>query len=169
MSWNKGVEILAGKGRRACIDFIKSTSKLHDFQKSCFFKVFDSQVQPVLLYSAEVWGLKRIDCIERIHMLACKRFLKVPLKVPNKLIYGELGRYPLFISSAVKGIKYWLKLLHMDRSRLPHQAYLMLMNLDDRGKNCWVTSVRTTLLKLGFGYAWYNQGVGCESSFVSVT
>jgi hypothetical protein len=168
MSLKRGVDALAVKGRRACIDCIRHVRKLNDISKSCFFKIFDSQVQSVLLYSSEMWGLSRLENIEKVHTLACKRFLNVPLKVSNKLVYGEIGRYPLYINSAVRCIKYWLKLLTLDMSRNPKQAYIMLKNLDERGKTCWATYVKNTLFSLGFGFAWLQQGVGCEKSFVSL-
>jgi hypothetical protein len=56
----------------------------------------------------------------------------------------------------------------MDMSRLPRQAYQMLLNIDDKGKKCWVTTVKNTLFSLGFGYVWLNQGVGCEVSFIAL-
>ena len=31
-----------------------------------FFKIFDSKVQPILLYSSEIWGLERLENIEQI-------------------------------------------------------------------------------------------------------
>lgn len=168
MSLKRGVDALAVKGRRACIDCIRHVRKLNDISKTCFFKIFDAQVQSVLLYSSEMWGLKRLDNIEKVHTLAIKRFLNVPLKVSNKLVYGEVGRYPLYINSAVRCIKYWLKLLKLDISRIPRQAYVMLKNLDEQGKTCWATYVKNTLFSLGFGYVWLQQGVGCENTFVSL-
>jgi hypothetical protein len=168
MSLKRGVDALAVKGRRACIDCIRHVRKLNDISKRCFFKIFDAQVQSVLLYSSEMWGLKRLDNIEKVHTLAIKRFLNVPLKVSNKLVYGEVGRYPLYINSAVRCIKYWLKLLKLDISRIPRQAYVMLKNLDEQGKTCWATYVKNTLFSLGFGYVRLQQGVGCEKTFVSL-
>ena len=44
----------------------------------------------------------------------------------------------------------------------------MLFNMDERGKNCWATSVRNILFSLGFGYVWLQQGVGCDRAFISV-
>jgi hypothetical protein len=166
ISMKRGVELLATKGRRACMGCIKCACRLKDIPRDCFFKIFDSQVQPVLLYASEIWGLHRLDNIEKVHTFACKRFLSVHLKVPNKLVYGELGRYPLYINSTIRCIKYWLKLLKLDTSRLPKQAYNMLKALDERGKQCWVTNVKNTLFSLGFGFAWLYQSVGCEKAFI---
>ena len=44
----------------------------------------------------------------------------------------------------------------------------MLINMDSNGKVCWATIVKNTLFSLGFGYAWLNQGVGCETSFFAL-
>ena len=55
------------------------------------------QVVPILLYRAELWGMDKFDQIERVHLYACKRFLYVLGKTPNDIVYGELGRYPLWI------------------------------------------------------------------------
>ena len=46
------------------------------------------------MYASEIWRTVRLDVIEKVHMMACKRFC---LRTPNKMVYGELGRYPLFV------------------------------------------------------------------------
>ena len=54
----------------------------------------------------------------------------------------------------------------MNRSRLPRKAYNMLCLLDKRGKVNWVSKVRRMLFENGFGYAWFNQGVGSKGVFL---
>ncbi|XP_046584411.1 uncharacterized protein LOC124291467 [Haliotis rubra] len=44
---------------------------------------------------------------------------------------GECGRHPLYVDSAVRCIKYWIRLLHLPSHRLPRKAYVMLYNLDN--------------------------------------
>ena len=117
--------------------------------KETFFKVFDSKIQSVLLYSLEILGLHRLDSAERIHLMACKRYLGVPICTPNKMVYGELGRFPLFVASYVRRVKYWFRLLQMEHTRLPNQSYRILISLDENGKNCWVTGIREVLCKTG--------------------
>ena len=92
--------------------------------------------------------------------MACKRFLGVPICTPNKMVYGEVGRYPLFVNSYLRSLKYWFKVLMMTEDRLPKQAYLMLHNLDRNGKRCWASEIRTILSESGFHFVWLNQGVG---------
>ena len=54
-------------------------------------KIFDSQIQPIILYGSELWGLDRnatTHC-EAVHLMGLKRFLGVDKKTPNDLVYGE--------------------------------------------------------------------------------
>ena len=166
LSLKQGTKHLVQKGKKAGFYLCRTYLRLKEMTKATFFKIFDSKVQSVLLYSAEIWGLSRLDSIERIHLMVCKRFLGVPLKALNNMIYGELGRYPLFVNSSVRCLQYWFRLLEMDQNRLPKQAYKMLVNMDENGKRCWATEIREILSKCGFYFVWLQQGVGNVSSFM---
>ena len=84
------------------------------------------------------------------------------------MVYGELGRFPLYVNSQIRCVKYWFRLLEMDDTRLPKQAYLMLLSLDQNGKRCWVTEIRELLSRTGFYYIWLNQGAQNVIHFLSV-
>ena len=74
-----------------------------------FFKLFDTQIKPMLNYGVKVWGLDADDTlIEKIHLFAIKRFFNTSIRTPNVLVYSETGRHPPFISTHVKCIKFWL-------------------------------------------------------------
>ena len=107
---NKSVTHLATKGRKALINLL---SVIHNFgvlTPKVFFKLFDAQIQPILLYGSEIWGFSRFECIEKIHLLACKKFLCVGLSTPSCMVYGECGRYPLYINAYMRCLKFWLKI-----------------------------------------------------------
>ena len=89
------------------------------------------------------------------------------MRTPNKMIYGELNRYPLYINAHIRCIKYWIRLLNMDEDRFPKHAYFMLLSLDSNGTRCWVTQVRELLCSVGFQYVWLNQSVRNENEFIS--
>ena len=69
----------------------------------------------------------------------------------NSVIYGELGRRPVHTNTTVTAVKCWLKLLEQPYGRLPKAAYETLKMTDERGTSTWVTTLRTTLFRLGFG------------------
>ena len=159
MSLNKGTNHLAIKGRKAVIYLLQALRKYKDMSCDSFIKIFDTKIQPMLLYSSEIWGCHQISGIEKVHMLACKRFLKVPIKTPNKMIYGDLGRFPLFINSQISCLRYWFRLLEMEEHRLPRKCYEMLLELDRNGKDSWVSNIRDLLSKTGYYFVWLQQGV----------
>ena len=67
------------------------------------------------------------------------------MRMPNDLVYGETNRYPLFVNSAVRYIRYWLKLTRMEASKLPNTAYRVLYVSDERGTETWASNVRCKL------------------------
>ena len=168
LSFNLGTMHLVAKGKKALYLILRAFQNCKEMSHKSFFKVFDAKVQSILLYSSEIWGYQRLDNLEKVHLLACKRFLGVPIKTPNKIVYGELGRFPLYINSSVRSIKYWFRLLQMDLERLPRQAYEMMKTQDQNGKSCWVTHIRTLLSRTGFYYIWANQGTQNVQGFLRV-
>ena len=99
-----------------------------------YFKIFYSQIQPILLYGSEVWGFKEYYALKKVHLLACKKFLNVSVSTPTAMVYGECGRYPLHITSYCRCLKYWCKIITMPRHRLPTKTNNMRVYLDEAGK-----------------------------------
>ena len=127
-----------------------------------FVKIFYDQVQAIVLYGAEIWGLDNSSfVINDVRLFGLKRYLGIDRRTPNDLVYGEVGRFPIEINASVRCIRYWLKLTRMDEHRLPLRAYRMLLNLDQREKTNWVNHVRKALCVNGFSDVWDNQVVGC--------
>jgi hypothetical protein len=161
-----GTTHLVTKGKKALFALNNAFKSIREMSQDSYFKIFDTKIRPIVTYASEIWGLNRLDTVEKIHLSGCKTFLGVPTQTPNKMVYGDLGRYPLFVYTYVSAIKYWLKILKMERNRFPFQAYNMLLVVDQQGAPCWVSLVRNVLCKTGFMYAWMYQGVGDEHSFL---
>ena len=158
---------LASRGKNALLCVMQKLYMLDNNSLQIFLKIFDTKIQPIVQYGAELWGLeKAADECEKVHLYALKRFLGVDRRTPNDLIYGETNRYSIVINSIIRCIKFWLKLVCMGEDRLPHKAYNMLMHLDARGKQTWVTKVKTCLFEYGYGHVWLNQGVGDIQMFI---
>ena len=155
------------KGKKGVIEILKTFKRLEATDFNLFLKLFDMQIAPMLTYAAEIWGLDSNANIEKVQTYALKRFLAVPIHSSNTLLYGETGRYPLFINTSVKCIKYWLKLVRLPNSRLCKQAYDMMCIQMNLGKENWVYQVKQTLCKQGFGIVWLHQGVGSDKQFIS--
>ena len=99
----------AGRAKKKIVIIFKTLYKLGQIDIKTFFQLFDVQIKPMLLYAAEIWGATQYEIIEKTHMFACKKLLGVSARTPNTFIYAELNRYPLFIDSQIRTLKYWKK------------------------------------------------------------
>ena len=157
------------KAKSKILDLMKTMWSLGSFDSTVFFQLFDAQIKPMLLYASEIWGMSRLSIIESAHLFACKRLLGVSNRTPNHMVYGDTGRYPLFIESTISTLRYWLKIRKLPITRLPKQALTMLENsllVNGRNHDNWVKSVKDCLLSLGFENAW-TTGVTHERAFLS--
>ena len=76
----------------------------------------------MLLYGSEIWGLETRDVIERVQYYVCKRFINVSFRANNYAVLGECGRFPLYIETGKRALKYWNKILHMPEHRYVHKC-----------------------------------------------
>eukprot|EP00745_Piridium_sociabile_P040709 TRINITY_DN7896_c0_g1_i1.p1 TRINITY_DN7896_c0_g1~~TRINITY_DN7896_c0_g1_i1.p1 ORF type:complete len:546 (-),score=34.17 TRINITY_DN7896_c0_g1_i1:81-1496(-) len=169
LTFSYSLQQMALKAKKCVFGILKFLWSLGENSPKLFFKIFDSQIQPILTYGSEVWGLTADHTvIERVHLLAIKRLLNVSIKTPSALVYCESGRYPLYIQTSTACIRYWLKLTQMEENRIPKKSYKMLYTLHCNGKKNWVTKICYTLNRYGFGYVWDNQGVDNVRIFLSL-
>ena len=153
LSLDMALEEFSGRAKKKIIAITKALYTLGSINVNIFFKLFDAQVKPMLLYASEIWGMSKFAVIESVHLFACKRILNVSGKTPNLMIYGELGRYPLYIDSSVSVIRYYFRVLSLDENRLPKQALCMekqLMNENVNARCSWIYSVKHCLEMYGF-------------------
>jgi hypothetical protein len=163
LSFNAACSDIASKAKRVLFVIIQRIRYYNNYSFPVFIQIFDAQIQSILQYGSEIWGLDDAAIqSEKVHLLALKKFLMVKSRTPNDLVYKELNRYPILINSIIRCISYWIKLLAMNEHR-----YLMLCKLDERGKRNWVSKVRECLIQYGFGFVWMNQGVVNVKRFLS--
>ena len=153
-SFAAAMEDTSIRAKKNTLEVLRALKKISCNSPEVFFKLFGAQIVPTLLYAAEIWGYRNYEQIERVHLFACKKFLHVRNKTPNDVVYGELGRYPLFITATVRFIKYWLKLLMQQDNFYSRKAYKMLLALHNRGKTTWVSHVKLVLSTNGFEQVW---------------
>ena len=153
------------KGKKSTNEILSTLGRIGCSSPDIFFKLFDSQVVPLLLYASEIWGYKPFKQIEQVHLYACKRFLHVRNKTANDVVYGELGRFPLWITSTIRCIKYWLRLLKQPNERYSKKAYNTLLSMHEKGYKTWVTHIKSILCDNGFVQVWL-FGCGNETGFI---
>ena len=137
------------------------------FDINVFFKLFNAQIVPVLLYGSELLGCFDCPNVEKVHMYACKRILGLSSQSPNRMVYGELGRHHLPVLASTRCVKYWLRLNKLSSNRSVRMAYNMLKSMAEEGKENLASAVRDLLCTNGFAFAWWNGSVGDETRFLT--
>ena len=61
-----------------------------------------------------------------LHTKFCRWILNVRKSTNLSGLYGELGRFPLFIFRQISMIRYWMKLITSSDNFLPKKVYIML-------------------------------------------
>ena len=120
-----------------------------------FLKLFDAQVQPVTEYGSEIWGLDKAAIhTEQVRLFVLKRLLGVGMKTLNDLVHGETDRFPITLNSAVRCIRYWLKITWMVKT------------IGAWGNRNWFSNAGMQLLESGFVSVMMNQGVARLNEFI---
>ena len=92
--------------------------------------------------------------------------MHVKIFTSNAGVYGELGRYPIYINRFVLAIKYWFKILFTGKILL-RKIYNSL--LDDLGteNNNWLAMINNVLVENDFQYVWVNPWSVNQKSFLT--
>ena len=87
LTFSHALKDMAARAKIGVVNILKLLWSLGERSPSIFFKLFDVQIQPILNYGAEVWGLEAdLKVFERIHLFALKRFLNVSSRTPNGMV-----------------------------------------------------------------------------------
>jgi hypothetical protein len=156
-------EHLTGKALKA-MNTLLINCKDMDLKPKLLCQLFDSFVGSIISYASEVWGYSKSKDIERIHLKFCKRILNVRANTSNVSIYGELGRYPLYINRYVRIIKFWCKLINTDNIIL-RKIYELSLSDCYKGKKNWVSNVKEMLNMYGLSEYFFENNIVDSKSF----
>ena len=146
-SFNLNNEYITGKALKA-LNVLMVNCKKFPLKPKLLCQLFGS----ILSYASEVWGFTKAKDIERIHLKFCKRILNVPRNACTAAVYGELGRYPLYINWYCRVIKYWCKLQSTDNIILKNVYRLCKEDYDKGNNKNWVANVKHILDNQGLSY-----------------
>ena len=120
-----------------------------------FLKLFDAQMQPVTEYGSDIWGLDKAAIhTKQVRLFVIKRLLGVCMKTLNGLVHSETYKFPITLNSAVRCIRYWLKITWMVKT------------IGAWGNRDWFSNAGLQLLHYGFVSVMMNQGVARMNEFI---
>lgn len=124
-------------------------------------QLFDKMIKPILMYNCELWGFENLQVIERMHLKYCKYVLCLKKSTPDIMVYGELGRFPLYIEIYCRIIKYWLKLINGKSSKLVYKLFFICKNVIDaniaNNRFKWLQKVKDILNQCNVLWLWHNN------------
>ncbi|KAL4237739.1 hypothetical protein ACF0H5_002452 [Mactra antiquata] len=157
-------QYIHGKAIKALNVLINNMIK-YDVQPKIALQLFDAFVGSTLNYACPVWGFNKYNDLERIHLRFCKFVLGVRQNACNAAVYGELGRYPLYIHRYIQILKYWFKV--KDSSNIILKTmYQVSKNRCEKGYKSWALSVKQILDEHGFSHVWISPWLYNENTFI---
>ena len=69
------------------MEILKFMQRPSSSDPTVFWKLFDTHIEPILMYAVKIWGSEDVGQIEKVQTFAMERFLGVPLHSSNKLLY----------------------------------------------------------------------------------
>ena len=167
---NKGnfklaIEELSSKATRAYNALKKEFNFYNGTQPKTIIKLFESMIQPILLYCCEIWGLfgwrkndeksilnylfKQKHVFESLHAKLCKNALGVHRKTADLMAKAELGRFPL-VSVMFKNVySYWQHIIQAKKDSQLHDTIIHLIQKDREGQTNFYTRLKSLLAALG--------------------
>ena len=131
-----------------------------DITPTVLFKIFDTQIQPIIDYSSEVCYDRKVNHrLESLQTIYLKRALGVKVQTSNLAVFGETGRYPLIVKQEKLVLGYWLKLMTMSTTNPLRIVYDELYRLSNAGHITWCTYVGELLTSIGLGNIWEGQNI----------
>ena len=151
---------IAQKASRAYFCNFQKVTSIGQLTPRVYLHLFDSYVNPVLSYASELWcDTKEIHCVERIQLRFLKYLLCVKDSTCSFAVWGETGRYPIYIHHMFKLVKYWSRVVCLDQNTLVRKSYNKLKSLAIMGYNTWPNKIKTVLSLVGLDDYWYHEKV----------
>ena len=163
-------EALTEKSRKAMMPLISTMFQFKTLVPDSI-SLFNSFIQPIALYNAEIWCQLSTTQLKALHenktdllklMLDDKctknhlRFLKIILGVnrscSNLAVMGETGQIPLIAHGYLAALKYWHRMEFMTEDTLAKYAY----NIVKTEKLPWYQSVEIIMQHIGLGEYFLN-------------
>ncbi|BET02785.1 Reverse transcriptase (RNA-dependent DNA polymerase) [Nesidiocoris tenuis] len=124
-------------------------------------RLMDALVESVLLYNAEVWGVRYMDELESVQARLLKNVLMLPRSTPGYLLRLETGRSRLSVKILDRAMSWLVRLLRMPPDRYPRMCYDQMLETMRRGtshaKYNWAHQIRDLLVGIGYSDVWERQ------------
>ena len=151
--------LISESGSRALGALIAKFKSSNCIGYESYKKLYETCVQPILNYGAEVWGYSSETKTTLVQNRAMRVFLGVNQRAPNIGMLGDLGWIPHCNTKHVCLLRYWNKLIDLDENRLTKRVF----NTEYQVNGKWSKSVKKVLSALNMNDV-YDEQTTCDLS-----
>ncbi|UYV79876.1 hypothetical protein LAZ67_18000954 [Cordylochernes scorpioides] len=122
-------------------------------------KLLDTIVLPTLLYAAPMWAINQLKTVNNTQDAFLRRLLDLPNFTPGYVLRRECGRISTELNAVKLTLKFWVRILKKETSRLPHAClnYLWKVTAKKEIENSFTQNLIEILDSKGYSFL-----KGCE-------
>ncbi|XP_071151604.1 uncharacterized protein [Mytilus edulis] len=124
VTWNKAVKELSKSASRALSCLTVKFYAYGGMTYQVFTKLYESLVQPILLYGASIWGNTEHRLINNVQNRASKIFLGVTKLTSNTAVQGDLGWLSCHAKQRLEVLRFFYKLETRTHTRTFYKIHL---------------------------------------------
>ena len=123
LDYSHSVDILSGASGRALGALISRYYATNGLHYNTYSKLYSNLVEPVMDYVAAIWGYKAYNVNNTVQHRAMRCFLGVGKYTAIPALYGELGWKTPQMRHHLDMVRYFVRLVNMDKSRLTYKVF----------------------------------------------
>ena len=97
-------------------------------------RIWTSKIVPAMHYGAEIWGYREGPKLEVVMMRYYKRILGLKDSFSNLVIQWDLGLVSLRSMRLLTMVRYWVRILGMQRFTVAKAAYLEALRQNSKNR-----------------------------------
>ena len=119
-----GISELAKSGSRSLGGVIGKTRDHYDLSFSCFTKLMETCVEPILDYASGAWSVGRdAHPIDKVQQRSARFYCGLPKSTSLPCLIGETGWVPCVVRRDIKALRLYNQLVKMDPRRLTRRIF----------------------------------------------
>ncbi|XP_050415446.1 uncharacterized protein LOC126829542 isoform X2 [Patella vulgata] len=144
LNFNLCVNELSKSASRALAALCSKHFQAGGFPYNIFTRLYESLVQPIILYGARIWGITEHHKLNSVQNRACKVFLGLKRNSPNLAARGDMGWTSCLTKQRTEVLRLFCRLKSLPSSRLP----VIISNWSLRRAKSWEKNVHALVKNL---------------------
>ena len=141
--FRENTEYLISQARKAIFSIKQKLHNIGDAPPQIKLHLFQSMVQPILLYGSDIWGQnhKTTHSLDKVLLEYLRGILKVKKTTSSYITIGEFGIIPPSILAEINVILFCIRVQSMSDDKIVKKVFLILKTLHTCGFQTWYSKV----------------------------